>query len=288
MSEIYVIKISEAAANFSESIWSDSNFLIEFCGSDIKYFRSRLWEVILHEEFRKYRILADVAPSKGPDFKLVINGRIVWVEAVCPEPKDIPLETLEYPKEIGRVKVTSRPNNEILLRYSAAIFDKKRKIDSYFASGVICDGDAVVIAVDGRWLNAHVVSSFFGVSQLPAVLEAVYPIGPIGIAINPFDMSVVSSGSQYRKEVEKKNGSSVNLEPFLTEDYRRISAVIGASAGLDYFCNQSLFALVHNINADVRVSAAIGKFPYEYAPTLSQGALRFENMSDLHCRPIDR
>ncbi len=157
-----------------------AHFVSEFTSGKKSVMSQRAWEMMLarHLDAQGYRI---TTADDRPDFRIEHEGKVIWVEAVCPEPIGLPQEFMDAPKP-GEFKVGDIPHNEVLLRWTTAIKAKCDKLKEYRAKGVVGANDGYVIAVNGCQLGA--LPLHHGVSQFPYALEAVYPAGPIAITID--------------------------------------------------------------------------------------------------------
>jgi type I restriction enzyme S subunit len=103
--------------------------------------RAHIWEAMLYRyfselrfEFRRDMVLK--AGQQGPDFGLLHGGRTIWVEAIVPAPEGIPTEYLRTPK-VGEVILKTVPHQEKLLRWTAALKEKRQKFQRYVENGTI-------------------------------------------------------------------------------------------------------------------------------------------------------
>jgi hypothetical protein len=118
----------------------NSNFVAELASGKKEAVYQRVWEMMLarHLDAIGYKV---TTADEGPDFRIEHDGKAVWVEAICPEPKGIPQHYLEGPKP-GEFKVGDVPHNEVLLRWTAAVKEKSEKLDGYRKKGIVKPGDA--------------------------------------------------------------------------------------------------------------------------------------------------
>jgi hypothetical protein len=203
----------------------NAHFVSELTSGKKEVMFQRVWEMMLarHLDALGYSITTS---DEGPDFRIEHEGQTIWIEAVCPEPKGIPQDWLEGPKP-GEFKVGSVPHTEVLLRWTAAIKEKSEKLQTYRKNGIVAANDAYVIAVNGCQLGALPLGH--GVSQFPYALEAVYPAGPIAIAV---DRTTGSFGQPFvsnRPKVDTAKGKPVPTTLFLDQANAGISAVVAYS-----------------------------------------------------------
>jgi len=227
---------------------ADIGFEREFTkGNDPQFFQ-RLWEMNLglHLNNCGHKISS---VEHGPDFRFEVADKKVWVEAVCPTAAGLPADYLRA-SEKGEVRVDNMPHESILLRWTAGLVDKKRKYDRYITGNqpIVGEGDCAVIAINGCQLGYR--SDFEGITLLPCIVEATFPVGPIIVSSSHSTDEVVENVHSYRKRIVNLNGSSVPTDSFLNPDYAHISAAIGCVGHIDMACGElSKIALVHNPNA---------------------------------------
>lgn len=235
----------------------DSKFDQEFTDGDDGHFYSYLWEMLLASHFKSVGL--DMSSDDiGPDFKIQHSGRTVWVEAICPAPTGLPNDWLQESKP-GEVQVRSFPHEQMLLRWTAALKEKKEKltgrasrsgeatIPGYAAKGIVGCNEPYVIAVSSCRLGHHETDSHIGISQLPFAVEAVFPVGPIEVVIDRETMERVETRYGHRLSIRKPNGGMVPTDSFLNPDYAGVSAVLGSPAGLNAACGFEIpIVVVHN------------------------------------------
>lgn len=150
----------------------DKNAEQKLCSKDDTQYWQQLSEVLLADQLAKAQIQVAHHPA-GPDFLMEHNGRKVWVEVTCPEPKVLPNEWINHiPGTVASV-----PHEEILLRWTnpfktkvdVLIGNPDKNIIGYLEKGIVCDKDAYVIAINGRLLRGFggVFPELNGISQFP-------------------------------------------------------------------------------------------------------------------------
>jgi hypothetical protein len=149
--------------------------------------RAHIWEAMLYrylsERGFKFRpSLVTKAGQQGPDFGLLDGARTIWVEAIIPAPEGIPAEFL-IPPQRGVVMSRSVPHKEILLRWTAALKEKREKLEGYERNGIISANDPRVIAINGCRLGDWFIDDN-GISQMPFAVEATFPVGPIAVPVS--------------------------------------------------------------------------------------------------------
>jgi len=203
----------------------NAHFVSELASGKNEAVLQRVWEMMLarHLDALGYKVTTS---DEGPDFRIDHEGKTVWIEAICPEPKGIPQDWLEGPKP-GEFKVGDVPHKEVLLRWTAAIKEKRNKLESYRKKGIVMADDVYVIAVNGCQLGAMPLQH--GVSQSPYALEAVYPAGPIAIPVNRDTGAFGKPFVSHRPKIENAKGGTVPTTVFLDKANAGVSAVVAFS-----------------------------------------------------------
>ena len=128
--------------------------------------------------------------------------------------------------------------------------DERSAKPGYLEKGLVAYSDPYVIAVNGRLLRGDVFGCIFGISQFPYAIEAVFPVGPYEIKINPLNFETIDKGHQYRPTIQNHNGSSVSACMFLDPAFEHISAIWAADMDGTYVIgNSHVLAVEHNPNA---------------------------------------
>ena len=179
-------------------------------------FPQRFWELYLACTFIDEGFSVESA-NAGPDVRITQDGRTVWVEAIAPTrghgPDAVP--------EIVHGVATCVPNEQFILRLSAAIMEKFNKYKQYLSNGTVEPNDPYVIAI-----NAYSIPYYLNETNVPRIASAVFPIGDPYVVINRRTLQSVSQGVQYRDGIAKLNGTVIPTTSFLNEEFSGISGVI--------------------------------------------------------------
>jgi hypothetical protein len=262
----YRCHFDDLLSNFASSGLADSHFIGEVtCGDDGKFW-SRAWEAMLYRhlvtlrfEFRKVSVTKSGQP--GPDFGLIHEGHTIWIEAVTPEPKNIPPDWLEPPK-LGEVKRGRKPHEAMLVRWTSVLYDKRDKIRSYVEKAIIAPTDCTVIAVNSCRLYDFAVNDL-GISGWPFAAEAVFPLGPLAVPITPDGKPDGEPQSKLRHEIRKHNGAYIRTDNFLDLPFANVSAIIGCFKK-DMVDGRLPLTVVHNPLATVQLPKKILGASKEY------------------------
>lgn len=239
----------------------DTKFDHDFTDGRDEHFYPYLWEMLLARHFKDIGL--DISSAdEGPDFKIDHQGQTIWVEAICPSPSGLPAEWLE-PCRPGEVRVRDFPHEQILLRWTAALKEKKEKLTGrierigdtgkqilkpgYLERGVVREDEPYVVAMSACQLGLSSLLLHHGISQMPFAVEAAFPVGPIEIVINRETMEKVDQRYAYRRFIKKPTGAEVPTDCFLNPDYAGVSAILGTPAGVDAACGEVCpVVVVHN------------------------------------------
>jgi type I restriction enzyme S subunit len=246
-------RLEEACTAFINAGYGDSNATQKLCSADDSQYWQQLSEVLIASQLLKVDIsIAHL--RQGPDFVFENNGRRIWIEVICPEPRGIPND---WTNHIPGTAV-SFPHEAILLRWTAAIKEKAEKllgkpgVRGYLDKGIVGRGDAYVIAVNGRLLRGFggVFPELAGISQFPFAVEATLAVGPLQVLIDRDTRKATESGYQHRPLIPKLKGDAVPADTFLSARYAPVSAVWAVDLDEMTLLGESRpTALVHNPHA---------------------------------------
>ena len=202
------------------------------CEGETQKFHACLWEAMLYRhfrhlgfEFRRDRVTR--SGQNGPDLGLIRKDKTIWIEATVPMPEGIPPNWLSpFPGSVQKM-----PDEEIVLRWTAALREKNNKRVTLLQKKRIRPEDAYVVAV-----NSCMLSDFpdldHGVSQFPFAVEAAFPIGPIQVPFTKTQTGAVHAGParhSLRYFIKNPKGIDVRTDNFLNPDYAGIGMLIGCS-----------------------------------------------------------
>ena len=229
---------------FVESLWTrfcthaDSHFREDARN----HFHQRFWEMYLGVTLLDRGIMISKHGEDGPEFFAKIHGQRVWFEAVAPSGGTGPDQVPDLvPSQARRV-----PVDQILLRFTSALAEKKKQYLAAIAKGVIAPEDPYVLAINSRGIP----SAPYG-NTMPYFLQALLPIGPLAVGINRDPLEVTDSFYQYRPHVTKASGAEVSTRTFLDQDAAFCSAVIHSAVDCANHPPNlgGDFSVLHNPNA---------------------------------------
>jgi hypothetical protein len=223
----------------------NTDFVAEFTNGKKPSLAQRTWELLLASHLHE-RGHAITCPKIGPDFRFELNGTVVWVEAVCPEPKDIPAHILD-PLFEGAAPF---PHKEMLLRWTTAIYAKWDKLNSYLKKGIVAPNDAYVIAVNGRQLSSFPETR--GISRMPFGVEAVFPVGPLAVKVDRETGRLGEAFISNRFHITNANNADIPTTFFVNPAHSGVSALIGCAQDRRHGSSLKLH-VVHNPLAAVQL-----------------------------------
>jgi hypothetical protein len=243
---------------YVESGLSPPHLVAEIETGDDGKFWSCIWEAMLYRHLRAngYAVRNTVRASgqQGPDFCVEHQGQRIWIEATVPAPDGIPADWLAPPRS-GVVVVKSKPDAERVLRCTSAIVDKRDKFAEYRAKGIVGDDDCTVIAVNICRLSSWDFDGS-GISQLPLVMEALFPVGPLGVPVSLEGEPKGPAQHTTRLSVRKRSGVEIGTGFFLDLNFASVSAVIQGHQQ-DMFGRDLILATVHNPLATRKLPTAL-------------------------------
>ena len=209
----------QARAN-CEDLWrvyepyADEHFLSQFP----LHFHQRWFEMWL----TVYLLRAgyDVECRKpGPDIRLQLDGRTIWIEAVCATAGDEGKKD-SVPKPVyGRWCRT--PMDAYVLRVSNAVAGKADKFKQYIEKGIVGQDDLTVVAI-----NVHEVG--LGPYLEDAMKFALYGSGNLALEIDRFTKELVGTRHEEVFSISKKSsGAAVNVRPLVDDSISHVSAAWG-------------------------------------------------------------
>ena len=222
-------------------------------GEKYHKFFSRFWEMYLVTSFLEDEFCLLKKKTEGPDIKIKLEDRIIWVEAVAPGPgvetSNDRVPDLEY----GVAREV--PDEQMKLRLTNAFREKFCKYKNYREKDLVKEEDDYVIAING-----YLIGSGRNEREVPRIVRTLFPIGNMVYHIrvpNNFDQraEIVEQSHEYQREIVKCEGSRVPTDPFLNDEYAGVSTVLYSDCCLfnfDYSGNSNhrrlsrSFTLVHN------------------------------------------
>jgi len=215
----------------------------------------------------RYRLgLSLTHPSdKGPD--LFIDDFDCWAEVTTASDGQEGNENTV--PQIVTGKVTSFPEDQVLLRLTNAFVTKAEIIRGYIKEEIIQSDQKAIICISGGWLSE--MFPIYPVGGYPQIVKALLPIGDLEIRINIDTKRVIDQSYKYRDSVTKKTTNGhipISTQFFLDPYYSFVSGVLYSYAnafnpiglnkiGCDFF-------FIHNPLANNKLAEGAIKCGQEY------------------------
>jgi hypothetical protein len=198
--------------------YADSNFLVDVKSN----FHQRTWEMYLACLLleKGFQISSN---DRGPDIRLVVDNKTIWIECVAPQKGDKDGENHVPDMKYNGVW-QDVPEKQMLFRLRNSLAEKFKVYERYVSDGVVKKDDIFIIAINRASLD-HVDTG------IPLIFKVLFGIGYLSYPL--LKSSEKKKGSRFgkpfwslQKEVPKKNGSSVPMDFFQDSVHSGISAVI--------------------------------------------------------------
>jgi hypothetical protein len=151
----------------------------------------------------------------GPD--LLLRTPRAWVEAATVSAGEGPDAVPE--DEIGVAR--SVPDDQIILRLTQAITQKRARYTHYLQRGWVAATDPFLVAV-----NSGTVPSGKAELPLPRIVRAVFPFGHMTLRVDTTSLEVTDSFYQHRPLISKTSGATVSTAMFEDPEFAGVSACI--------------------------------------------------------------
>ena len=190
--------------------YADSNFLIDLK----KHFHQRTWEMYLGCVVLGLGTELSPHRDKGPDLSFDYDGKKIWIECVACE-RGVGKDQVPTMKH-GVVE--SVPSDQMILRITSALREKRSKYEKYLNDGIVKGTDSFVIAVNG---------GIFGRPDgfIPLILRSLFAVGHPTISM-PIDGGPNKHYVSTIPFIKKKKGVEIPTTFFLEKENDGVSAVI--------------------------------------------------------------
>ncbi|MBI3250601.1 MAG: hypothetical protein HYZ61_01975 [Candidatus Andersenbacteria bacterium] len=184
-----------------------------------KNFHQRTWEMYLACVFIANGIQIS-SSNKGPDIKIFKNGQTIWIECIAPAQGTGP----DRVPNVQTEGLHSVPEDEMVLRLSAALKEKFIKYQEYLSKGIVAPKDIFIIAVNRGNFD-------YPDTDLPLIFKCLFGLGHLTLSMDFSPEKGETVGSPYshysqRISLVKKQGGSVPMNFFGNTAHAGISAVI--------------------------------------------------------------
>ncbi len=182
----------------------------------------RFWEMYLAVTFLERGFELSRAGNVGPEFCFTSGNQKIWVEAVAPGPGT---GNDRVPELQMGVEVASKvPTEQILLRYTNAISEKRKRYLAALERGILDDSDGYVLAINSR----RIPHAPYG-NTLPFFVQALLPIWASNSSNRSQDRRIWRPVLPASRPVTKAKGSLVSTASFLEPQFAFVSAVLHSS-----------------------------------------------------------
>jgi hypothetical protein len=150
--ESYARGLGELLSAFNASGLASPHLVEEIETGEEGKLWARVWEAMLYHHllrlgFKPWTAGMKKSGERGPDFCIVYQEQTIWIEAITPSPEGIPSNYLEPPKK-GEVEFKPVLDEQPLLRWTSALRDKRKKLESDKKQGIIDNKDCTIIAIN--------------------------------------------------------------------------------------------------------------------------------------------
>lgn len=226
-------KVAQEAKAFCEKLWekfepyADDQFLsaIKLDGK----FQDRFWEMHLGNTLleKGFNISSE---NEGPDFKIDLNGQIIWIEATTASNGElknpdriIPLDNSEDAFYIN--------DDQIALRLKKSVESKSDKIKEYLEKNTINENEPIIIAINTSKIDVIFADEFIDYANMIFFAKS----------INSFfkneNGEIIPIKNNY---VKRTKGYCEPTNIFLDNSYEHISAVLFSKCSYSQYNNQEL------------------------------------------------
>jgi hypothetical protein len=234
--------------HFVEQLWARFYPLADhhFREDARNHFLQRFWEMYLAVTLLEHGFVLHRQGDEGPEFYATLQDHRIWFEAVAPGPgmgsdrvPDI------MPGASGYV-----PTEKVLLRYTNALDEKRKKYADALKKNIVSLEDAYVLAINCRGIPHAWVSG-----SMPYFIQAFLPFGPYTLSVDTTTLEILDAHYQYRAQVSKISGSPVSTRTFLDEEATFCSALLHSGVDCANHPNRlgEDFSILHNPRARRRI-----------------------------------
>jgi hypothetical protein len=195
LSQAICCRTIELWRKFRDYGLAKGNFVDRLCSHDNFVFCQHYWEMLLANHLIDLGLVPQRPSSAaGPDFRIQLAGRVVWIEATAPEPGRgadrvpdrlvDPIAFITKQRELDpdyKPQAHSVPTELLILRWTQAIREKWRRWTAYLVDGIVNETDAYVVAVNGCNLG---FAGLHTTEDYEIALRAVFPFGRVRVRWN--------------------------------------------------------------------------------------------------------
>lgn len=245
----------EDTRRFVNSLWAKYKPLadVHFQEDAKNHFLERFWEMYVAVTLMERGLKLVPIGGEGPEFYFEISQRRIFVEAIAPGP-GTGFDQVPGP-QYG--VATETPTEKILLRFTHALVEKRKKYLEAFRKRIVSGDDGYLLAINSRGIHHGA-----GGNTMPYFVQAFLPFGPLAVALDPKTGGIVDSFHQYRDAVPKQSGQNISTKAFLDSEFQFVSAVLHSRVDC-VNCPKELgadFCILHNPSATHGIDPSV--FPW--------------------------
>lgn len=229
---------------FVDSLWVKFKPLADqhFQEDAKNHFLERFWEMYVAVAFMDRGLNLVSLGGEGPEFYFEASRQRIFVEAIAPGPGDGADKVLEPRCGIAY----EVPTEKILLRFTNALEEKRKKYHIALEKGIITSEDGYLLAINSRGIPYGP-----GGNTLPYFVQAYLPFGSLAVALDPKTLKIVDSYHQYRDKISKQTGANISTKAFLDPEFNFVSAVLHSAVDCANRPSEigADFCILHNPNA---------------------------------------
>lgn len=178
--------------------------------------------------------------DEGPDAVVThADGSLAaYVEAISPHGGKGADKVPEPPGSVFWV-----PHDDIILRYTSAIHEKVAKYRKWKDKGLVNPKLPYIIA-----LNERSIPMSQSEANPPRLVQALYGVGTAFVTLDASLLTAVNHGYKANRSAQKKNGSDVRLDGFITDSLAEVSAILFACVPTNCIPDdiRSMMTVAHN------------------------------------------
>lgn len=204
---------------FVENLWLRFKHLADahFREDARNHFLQRFWEMYLAVTLLERGFNVKKHGDEGPEYYADTTTGRIWFEAIAPGPGT----GADQVPQLVSGTMSRVPTEEILLRFTHALAEKRKKYTAARHNGIISANDSYVLAINSRGIR----HAPYG-NTMPYYVQALLGIGTLAYSVNKESGDLVNSFYQHRPHLLKKSGEKVSTMSFLDDSATFCSAVL--------------------------------------------------------------
>ena len=143
-----------------------------------------------------------ICPKPGPDILLTLDGRRIWIEAVC-----VTGGQADKPDSVPKLvtgQVQDTPRRQYVTRIRNALDEKSKKFSKYIDDGIVDHRDVLIISI-----NTGQIPFLFADLE-DCTLKSLYGVGDRTVTLNKDSGRLIASGRASIQEIKKTSGAAIS------------------------------------------------------------------------------